>query len=84
MSEPTVATLNSRRWRKASANPPLEEVFRSIRVPTGGGGFKRFLAFAGPGYLVAVGAFNCRSRSSHSSCLPPIARRGERWSRRGG
>lgn len=55
MSEPTVATLNSRGWRKASANPPLEEVFRSIRVPTGGGGFKRFLAFAGPGYLVAVG-----------------------------
>jgi manganese transport protein len=55
MSEPTVGTLTSRGWRKASENPPLEEVFRSIRVPVTGGGWRRFLAFAGPGYLVAVG-----------------------------
>ncbi len=55
MSEQTVGTLNSRGWRKISENPPLAEVFRSIRVPTTGTGWKRFLAFAGPGYLVAVG-----------------------------
>ena len=55
MSESAVETLTSRGWRKASNNPPLEEVFRSIRVPVTGGGWKRFLAFAGPGYLVAVG-----------------------------
>src|SRR5215213_10831379 len=34
--------------------PSLPEVYRSIAVP-GGTGWKRFLAFLGPGYLVSVG-----------------------------
>ncbi len=46
---------SSRGWRTPAKNPPLEEVFRSIRVPTSGGGMKRLFAFLGPGYLVAVG-----------------------------
>ncbi|WP_442604426.1 Nramp family divalent metal transporter [Paenibacillus sp. KN14-4R] len=33
----------------------LPEVYRSIKVPTSGSWIKKFLAFAGPGYLVAVG-----------------------------
>jgi len=35
--------------------PSLPEAFRSIRVPTGAGFLRRLLAFAGPGYLIAVG-----------------------------
>lgn len=35
--------------------PSLPEVHRSIAVPQGGNGWRKLLAFAGPGYLVAVG-----------------------------
>jgi len=35
--------------------PSLEEVHRSIAVPVRGGLWRRLFAFAGPGYLVAVG-----------------------------
>ena len=55
MGNEVVADPVSRGWRKASSNPPLEEVFRSIRVPATGTGWKRFAAFMGPGYLIAVG-----------------------------
>ncbi|WP_423209495.1 Nramp family divalent metal transporter [Paracoccus yeei] len=42
-------------WKHDRETPSLSEVFRSIAVPTGGSPFRRFLAFIGPGYLVAVG-----------------------------
>ena len=45
----------SRGWRQESDNPPLSEVFRSIRVPRTGTGMAKLFAFLGPGYLVAVG-----------------------------
>ena len=35
--------------------PSLPEAYRSIGVPRGPGFFRRLLAFAGPGYLIAVG-----------------------------
>jgi len=35
--------------------PSLPESHKSVRVDGGGGFFRRFLAFAGPGYLVSVG-----------------------------
>lgn len=35
--------------------PSLPEVYRSIQIPKTGGGWRRFLAFLGPGYLVSVG-----------------------------
>jgi manganese transport protein len=35
--------------------PSLPEVFNSVTVPHGAGFWKKMLAFAGPGYLVAVG-----------------------------
>jgi manganese transport protein len=41
-------------WRRARVAPSLAEVYRS--VPTGGTNkWRKILAFAGPGYLVAVG-----------------------------
>jgi manganese transport protein len=35
--------------------PSLAEVNASVAVPAGGSWFRRFLAFAGPGYMVSVG-----------------------------
>ncbi|HZK79121.1 MAG TPA: Nramp family divalent metal transporter, partial [Gemmatimonadaceae bacterium] len=41
-------------WRRARVTPSLAEVYRSI--PLGGRSWwRKMLAFAGPGYLVAVG-----------------------------
>ena len=42
-------------WRRARGEAPLLDVFRSVRVPVGGSSWRKFLAFLGPGYLVAVG-----------------------------
>jgi manganese transport protein len=41
-------------WRHARVSPSLAEVYRSIPV-SGRSRWRKFLAFAGPGYLVAVG-----------------------------
>ncbi|MCA8929595.1 MAG: Nramp family divalent metal transporter, partial [Alphaproteobacteria bacterium] len=48
-----VVTTNA--WREGRGTPSLSEVFRSVAVPVTGSRFRRFLAFVGPGYLVAVG-----------------------------
>ena len=42
-------------WRKASPSVSLPEVHGSIAVPEGAGFWRKLLAFAGPGYRVAVG-----------------------------
>jgi len=42
-------------WRNKRSQPTLPEVYRSIRIPKSGSWIKKFMAFAGPGYLVAVG-----------------------------
>src|SRR3984885_1399774 len=49
---PTPAT---RGWRLPSSNLSLPEVHGSIAIPHGAGFWRKMLAFAGPGYLVAVG-----------------------------
>ena len=41
-------------WRRARVTPSLAEVYRSVPV-TGATWWRKILAFAGPGYLVAVG-----------------------------
>jgi manganese transport protein len=41
-------------WRRARVTPSLQEVYRSVPV-TGATWWRKILAFAGPGYLVAVG-----------------------------
>ena len=42
-------------WRYPVTIPSLPEVFRSIVVPKDASAWRRFLAFFGPGYLIAVG-----------------------------
>jgi manganese transport protein len=44
-----------RGWRTDSGTPPLSEIFRTIRVPRAASDLRKFAAFLGPGYLVAVG-----------------------------
>src|SRR3954464_8355148 len=44
-----------RGWRLPSSNLSLPEVHGSIAVPHGAGFWRKLAAFAGPGYLVAVG-----------------------------
>ncbi|MEQ1768348.1 MAG: Nramp family divalent metal transporter [Devosia sp.] len=57
MSSETVDTAPTKRpgWLRDSDTPPLADVFRSIPVRANTTGWRRFLAFVGPGYLVAVG-----------------------------
>lgn len=48
--------MTTNAWRQERETPSLSEVFRTIAVGNGGTSrFRRFLAFVGPGYLVAVG-----------------------------
>ncbi len=42
-------------WRRPRKMPSLPESYRTIKVPGGPGFWRKALAFAGPGYLVAVG-----------------------------
>ena len=51
--EPTPPDGVDRGWRRSRVAPSLQEVYRT--VPVGAGFFRKLLAFAGPGYLVAVG-----------------------------
>jgi manganese transport protein len=43
------------RWRLASGSPSLPEAHRTIPILHGASAWRKMLAFAGPGYLVAVG-----------------------------
>jgi len=42
-------------WRRQQAGPSLAEVYRSVAVGRGAPGWRKAIAFLGPGYLVAVG-----------------------------
>jgi manganese transport protein len=42
-------------WRLPSGTPSLPEVHRSLPIPAGAGPWRKLIAFAGPGFLVAVG-----------------------------
>jgi manganese transport protein len=46
---------DDRAWRREAAAMSLPEVHRSIVVPSGAPFWRKMLAFAGPGFLVAVG-----------------------------
>src|SRR5204863_448278 len=50
-----VGRLQSDGWRQPSATVSLPEVHGSVPIPLTGGFWRKMLAFAGPGYLVAVG-----------------------------
>src|SRR4051812_3668791 len=53
--ETTTSSIPSSGWRLPPGSVSLPEVHGSIAVPTGAGFWRKLLAFAGPGYLVAVG-----------------------------
>jgi manganese transport protein len=42
-------------WRNPQQQPSLPEVHRSLAIPKKGSWLRKFIAFAGPGYMVAVG-----------------------------
>ncbi|MFC5650134.1 Nramp family divalent metal transporter [Paenibacillus solisilvae] len=42
-------------WRSERSQSTLPEVYRSMKIPKTGSWIRKFIAFAGPGYLVAVG-----------------------------
>src|SRR5689334_16620940 len=50
-----VGRLQADGWRRTSATVSLPEVHGSVPIPLAGGFWRKMLAFAGPGYLVAVG-----------------------------
>ncbi|ETI69113.1 Nramp family divalent metal transporter [Neobacillus vireti] len=51
----TKPAVEEQGWLKKSSNKSLEEVHSTVSVPTKGGFWRKLLAFAGPGSLVAVG-----------------------------
>src|ERR1700709_2713911 len=50
-----VPSTPTRGWRLPASNLSLPEVHGSIAIPHGAGFWRKMFAFAGPGYLVAVG-----------------------------
>ena len=52
---PEIPSTPARGWRLPSVNISLPEVHGSIAVPHDAGFWRKLFAFAGPGYLVAVG-----------------------------
>ena len=52
---PTPHTVGPGGWKSAPPMPSLPEVHGSVAVPEGAGFWRKLFAFAGPGYLVAVG-----------------------------
>jgi manganese transport protein len=57
MSKNVSAALNplDDGWKNQQKQPSLPEVHRSLSIPLKGSWLRKFVAFAGPGYLVAVG-----------------------------
>jgi manganese transport protein len=54
-SQPRSASGSDLAWRRAAASVSLPEVHRSIEVPRNSPFWKKMWAYAGPGFLVAVG-----------------------------
>jgi manganese transport protein len=50
-----IPPATSRGWRLPSSGLSLPEVHGSVGIPEGAGFWRKLFAFAGPGYLVAVG-----------------------------
>jgi manganese transport protein len=50
-----IPSSSGRGWRLPASTLSLPEVHGSIEIPHGAGFWRKMLAFAGPGYLVAVG-----------------------------
>src|SRR5690349_24297631 len=50
-----IHSSTARGWRLPASNVSLPEVHGTIAIPQGAGFWRKLAAFAGPGYLVAVG-----------------------------
>ncbi|HSS98201.1 MAG TPA: Nramp family divalent metal transporter, partial [Terriglobales bacterium] len=50
-----IVDSRERGWRYTATSPSLPEVHNSLPVPASAGFLRKLLAFAGPGFLVAVG-----------------------------
>jgi manganese transport protein len=50
-----ISSRPARSWRTAPGDLSLSEVHGSVPIPDGAGFWRKLFAFAGPGYLVAVG-----------------------------
>src|SRR5712691_5599221 len=50
-----IPSVAGKGWRADSPSVSLPEIYASIPIPRGAGFWKKMFAFAGPGYLVAVG-----------------------------
>src|SRR3954467_11360388 len=50
-----IPSSNVRGWRLPATSVSLPEVHGSVSIPEGAGFWRKLFAFAGPGYLVAVG-----------------------------
>ena len=55
MSQPAPLPTEGSGWARPSESVSLPEVHASIVVPEHAGFWRKLFAFAGPGYLVAVG-----------------------------
>ena len=54
-SNPDKLALEKSGWRAEPSLPSLPEIHRSLQIPQGAGFIRKMLAFAGPGFLIAVG-----------------------------
>jgi manganese transport protein len=50
-----VLSSEKRSWLKESASRSLPEIHSSLSIPQSAGALRKFLAFVGPGFLIAVG-----------------------------
>src|SRR5450631_3228651 len=53
--EPKITSAAAKGWRMPSTGVSLPEVHGTVAIPLGAGFWRKMLAYAGPGYLVAVG-----------------------------
>src|SRR5205809_2441346 len=54
-TSPEIPSVPARGWRLPANSRSLPEVHGSVGIPAGAGFWRKMFAFAGPGYLVAVG-----------------------------
>ena len=52
---PSLPETGGFRWKLAESAPSLPEAHRSVPIISGASIWRKLWAFAGPGYLVAVG-----------------------------
>src|SRR3990172_5370975 len=63
-----IPTAAGKGWRADSPSVSLPEVYASIPVPHGAGFWRKMFAFAGPGYLVAVGYMDPGNWATDQAC----------------